>query len=91
MDLNEILKREYGKEMIISSNRLKRLPFNTTLAARNYGFDNILPSSDAHPGSKLCMAILRGDNLEVEQLLAQASLIFYQILNVVQWVKVKIH
>lgn len=64
--------------MIISSNQLKRLPFNITLAAKNYGFDNILPSSDAHPGSKLCMAILRGDNLEVEQLLAQASLIFYQ-------------
>jgi ankyrin repeat protein len=57
---------------------LKRLPFNITLAAKNYGFDNILPPGNAHPGSKLCMAILRRDNQEVEQLLAQPSLIFHQ-------------
>lgn len=57
--------------MNIGLNQLRRLPFNTVFAVRNYGFDNTLPPSDACPGSKLCMAILRCDHLETIKLLEQ--------------------
>ena len=48
---------------------LKRWPFATVMSARKYGYDNIFAPKDAHPGSKLCMAILRGDNSEVRAML----------------------
>lgn len=55
--------------MDIILERLKRLPFNTVMAARKYGMDNISAPDNAHTGSKLCMAILRGDNMEAKKLL----------------------
>ena len=48
---------------------LRRLPFATILAARNYGMDNISVPETAQSGAKLCMAILRGDNIEAQELL----------------------
>ena len=49
--------------------KLRRLPFSTILAARNYGLDNISVPENAQAGAKLCMAILRGDNTEAGELL----------------------
>lgn len=55
--------------MDIAFENLKRLPFATVMAARNYGMDNISVPETAKLGSKLCMAILRGDYREVISLL----------------------
>lgn len=52
---------------------LKRLPFSTTLAAHKYGMDNIRVPANARLGSKLCMAVLRGDNTEVKELIARGA------------------
>lgn len=59
--------------MDIVLEKFKRLPFSTILAARNYGMDNIAVPSDARLGSKLCMAILRGDNREMSDLLSAGA------------------
>ena len=48
---------------------LRRWPFATILSARKYGCDNIFAKRGAELGSKLCMAILRGDNMETDKLL----------------------
>ena len=58
--------------------RLKRLPFSTVLAARNYGLDNIRVPVNAALGSKLCMAILRSDNTEVKDLIRRGADVDYQ-------------
>lgn len=52
---------------------LRRWPFATILSARKYGCDNIFAKRGAELGSKLCMAILRGDNLETDRLLAAGA------------------
>lgn len=57
---------------------LKRWPFATVLSARKYGCDNIFAPHGAEQGSQLCMAILRGDNLEVGKLLAAGAPVDYQ-------------
>jgi ankyrin repeat protein len=54
------------------------LPFSTVLAARNYGIENIRAPANATLGSKLCMAILRCDNMEVRKLLSMGADINYQ-------------
>lgn len=56
---------------------LKRWPFATILAARNYGYDNIVAPCGAKMGSQLCMAILRHDNCEVKELLARGAPLNY--------------
>lgn len=57
---------------------LKRLPFTTVLAAHRYGLNNISVPVSAKLGAKLCMAILRGDNLEVKKLIAGGASLNYQ-------------
>lgn len=61
-----------GKFMELTFN-LRRLPFATVLAARHYGIDNITAAADAQTGTKLCMAVLRSDNIEVEALLKNGA------------------
>ena len=56
---------------------LKRWPFATILAARNYGYDNVVVPSGAKMGSQLCMAILRHDNCEVKELLERGAPLDY--------------
>ncbi|MCI5778766.1 MAG: ankyrin repeat domain-containing protein [Lentisphaeria bacterium] len=57
---------------------LKRWPFATVMSARKYGCDNIFAPHGAELGSQLCMAILRGDNLEVKRMLAAGAPPDYQ-------------
>ncbi len=64
--------------MDIASHNQKQLPLSTSLAARNYGINNIRVPENAHLGSKLCMAILRNDNTEVKELIRQGANIDYQ-------------
>lgn len=64
--------------MDIVFENLKRLPFATILAARNYGMDNISVPATAKLGSKLCMAILRGDQSEMIQLLDAGAPVDHQ-------------
>ena len=62
-----------GRYMDIAFRYLKRLPFATILAARHYGMDNITVPDSAKAGSKLCMAILRGDNTEAASFLKHGA------------------
>ena len=64
--------------MDIASHNQKQLPLSTSLAARNYGMNNIRAPQNAQLGSKLCMAILRNDNTEVKELIRQGATIDYQ-------------
>ena len=64
--------------MDIVSEKFKRLPLATILAARNYGMDNISAPPNAVSGAKLCMAILRGDNQEMIKLLIDGTPIDHQ-------------
>lgn len=57
---------------------LRRLPFTTILAAYKYGHSNIYVPESTKVGAKLCMAILRGDNLEMKNLLAQGAPLNHQ-------------
>ncbi|MBE6375732.1 MAG: ankyrin repeat domain-containing protein [Lentisphaeria bacterium] len=57
---------------------LKRLPFSTILAAYKYGLNNISVPESAKLGAKLCMAILRGDNLEMKNLLTLGAPLNHQ-------------
>ncbi|MBE6364745.1 MAG: ankyrin repeat domain-containing protein [Lentisphaerae bacterium] len=63
---------------IVSRNPKQQLPLATSLAARNYGMDNIRVPENAQLSSKLCMAILRHDNTEVKELIRQGAVIDYQ-------------
>ena len=59
--------------MDIVLEKFKRLPLATIFAARNYGMDNISVPESAHLGSKLCMAILRGDNMKMVEFLQRGA------------------
>ena len=64
--------------MYLALEKFKRLPLATILAARNYGMDNISAPPDAVSGAKLCMAVLRGDNQEMRNLLRLGANIDHQ-------------
>ena len=64
--------------MDIVLEKFKRLPLSTIFAARNYGFDNISVPESAQLGSKLCMAILRGDNIKMNEFLQNGADINHQ-------------
>ena len=55
--------------MDIVLENFKRLPLSTILAARHYGFENISAPENAPVEKKLCMAIVREDNMEVLEFL----------------------
>lgn len=55
--------------MDITLESFKRLPLSTILAARRYGINNISAPANAPAGKKLCMAIVREDNREVQDFL----------------------
>jgi ankyrin repeat protein len=57
---------------------LRRWPFTTILSARRYGYDNIFAPHSAKLGSLLCMAILRGDNREVQVMLDNGAPLNHQ-------------
>lgn len=57
---------------------LRRWPFATILSARKYGCDNIFAPYGAKLGSRLCMAILRGDNREVRMMLEHGAPLNHQ-------------
>lgn len=57
---------------------LRRWPFATVLSARKYGCYNIFAPHGAAQGAKLCMAILRGDNMETCRMLEAGANISYQ-------------
>lgn len=61
-----------------SFRNLRKWPFATILSARKYGYDNIFAPHGAKLGSKLCMAILRGDNREVLQMIRNGAPLDHQ-------------
>lgn len=64
--------------MNTSFRNLRRWPFATILSARKYGYDNIFAPHGAKLGSLMCMAILRGDNREVRQMIENGAPLDHQ-------------
>ncbi len=64
--------------MKTSFRNLKRWPFATILSARKYGYNNTFAQCGAKLGSLLCMAILRGDNTEVRQMIENGAPLNHQ-------------
>lgn len=64
--------------MNASFRNLRKWPFATILSARKYGYDNIFAPRGAQLGSQLCMAILRGDNREVLQMIRNGAPLEHQ-------------
>ena len=61
-----------------SFRNLRKWPFATILSAKKYGYDNIIAPRGARQGAQLCMALLRGDNREVLQMIRNGAPLEHQ-------------